>query len=204
MQSFSRRTGGDRRADRSQCTSSAAPITVQIPCNSGAFIGTILSSMADFVNTPEGRSAVAAVTQELVALAEPSEAEFVQELVAECLATDSSPGKRRGREDPLGFGVGELLAPLTPLACAMVVKVGAWLGARLVGAGAEAGSVADDWVKKKVAAILGKKEKPPAFSPEQLQAVREQLLAMQPGSGIPLGKAKLMADALVGRLAVQS
>lgn len=159
--------------------------------------------MSLLLESPEGRAALQMVSRDVIALTEPDETDLVPELVDEFVAAQQ--GKKPGavRDDALGFGFAELVVPLTPLAASMAVKLGEWLMARLGGAGTAVGAAADEWTKKKVLSILGKKEPPPTFTREQLTAIRDELLALQPRSGVQVEKARLMADALVGRLSLK-
>ncbi len=104
------------------------------------------------------------------------------------------------RDDPLGFGMGEVVAMVTPVV---------WIAVRE--AAKRAAASAADGLSTRVRVFLRKKlgRKAPAaplphFGPEELAVVRSRVLELAVQGGMKQMRAEQLADCVVGRLALGS
>ena len=113
---------------------------------------------------------------------------------------------QKGKDEMLGFGVGEAVAMMTPAALMVTSEIVKFLTEEVKkSAKGEGTALVGETVKKmfKKFRVEEKKENSPApLTPEQLNQVRE--LALKKARQLKLSDArcKLLADALVGSLAV--
>lgn len=113
---------------------------------------------------------------------------------------------QKGRDEVLGFGVGDAVVMLTPAVLAITSEIVKFLNEEFKKSAKEEGTVlVGETVKKMFKKFRPeeKKENSPApLTPEQLNQVRE--LALKKARHLKLSDArcKLLADALVGSLAV--
>jgi hypothetical protein len=113
---------------------------------------------------------------------------------------------RGAKDDPLGFGAGEAVVLLTPVVLAISADVVKFLLEEVKkSAKDQSAAFIGEMVKqmfKKVSPAT--KEKPPALTPEQLAQVRQ--IAVKKARQLKLSddRAKTLADAIVGGLAVAS
>src|SRR5262249_54021944 len=70
--------------------------------------------------TPEGRTFVAEITKTIVSQVAPEELDLFDELIQEYFRNPQPVPPATPSDDPLGFGVGEIVAAVTPAAAAMV------------------------------------------------------------------------------------
>ncbi|MGF1428246.1 hypothetical protein [Kitasatospora sp. LaBMicrA B282] len=106
------------------------------------------------------------------------------------------PGER---EDPLGFGLGEVVALLTPLVWEAVQKAAKQAAGKAV-------EQATTSLLARLRTRLRRGRQPgatlPTFSPEQLTAVHERVEAAARDGGLDDDRARLFADCVIGRLAL--
>ncbi|WP_436496293.1 hypothetical protein [Actinokineospora sp. HUAS TT18] len=117
--------------------------------------------------------------------------------VAEPYLTDPRRAERRLRDhdDPMGFGLGDALAMMTPVIALVSGSVVTALSDTLSDSLRSQGA-------KLLRKVTKKKELPPAaeWSAEQLAEVREIALKRALDLGMKPGKAEALADAVVGAL----
>jgi hypothetical protein len=126
--------------------------------------------------------------------------------------------RRRSKDKPLGFGVpAEATQLLTPIALAVTTQVVSFL-AEAIGKSikAEAPDVINDVVKSlfrklrrtqavaSPSATTAQPQSQASLTPAQLRQVREIAVQKARQLGLTAGKAELLADSLVGGLAVTS
>jgi len=115
---------------------------------------------------------------------------------------------QKSRDEMLGFGVGEAVAMMTPAVLAVTSEIVKFLSEEVKKSAKEEGTaLVGETVKKMFKKFRPeeKKENSPApLTPEQLNQVRE--LALKKARHLKLSDArcKLLADALIGSLAVAS
>jgi hypothetical protein len=103
--------------------------------------------------------------------------------------------RARSSDDPLGFGLGEVVASLTPIVWLALDEV----GRRMVGAGV------DSTVKRAKRRLFRRPSEPvrvPPLTPEQLADVRRRVLESAARDGLDAEQAVRLADAVVARLAL--
>ncbi len=113
------------------------------------------------------------------------------------------------RDETLGFGSGEAAILLTPLVLAVTTEVVKFLAEEIKKSVKEESSSLISASVKKVFKKFRPQEKadkktPPPLSPEQLAQVREIALKKARQLKLPEARAKLLADSVVGSLAVTS
>lgn len=123
---------------------------------------------------------------------------------------DKALAGKKGKDEMLGFGAGEAVVLLTPVALAVTTEAVKFVVEEVKkSVKDESSSLIGETVKKmfkKFRPEQKKEEKktPPSLTPEQLERVRE--IALQKARQLKLSeaRAKLLADAVAGSLAVNS
>jgi hypothetical protein len=116
----------------------------------------------------------------------------------------SQPGA--GKDDLLGFGSGEAVAFLTPAVLAVLIEVVSYLAAEAKKTFKEEGAgVVNDTVRRLFKGLRSGENapEPPALSAEQLAQVRRIVLLQAGKLNLSSERSKILADAVIGRLAVQ-
>jgi hypothetical protein len=103
--------------------------------------------------------------------------------------------KARSSDDPLGFGLGEVVASLTPVVWLALDEV----GRRMVGA------AVDTTVTRAKRKLFRRRSEPvrvPALTSQQLADVRRRVIESAIHDGVDPEQAERLADAVVARLAL--
>lgn len=162
-----------------------------------------------WTDTPEGRKLIQELSKDIVAETAPEEMDLFDELVMEYFNNPAPPDlSAKPKDDPLGFGLNEVLIAVTPAAAAMVNEVLKHLMTESIGAVKDESS---DMVKKKVKKLFNpeKKDDQPTkkddgevrpLNKEQLEQVKKLARKQAIKFGIGPDKAEKMANALVGSL----
>lgn len=149
---------------------------------------------------------VAELSREVVALAAPHELPLFRATSAAYFRDPDQVLKRRGsRDEMLGFGGADLMA-LTPYVLAVATPVVRYLFDEVATVAREEGSAVIRQVVRRmfdrspdsggVTAV-----EPVSLNPDQLRRVRELTMEKAKELELPEGKAELLADSVVGRLA---
>lgn len=119
---------------------------------------------------------------------------------------------RSGKDEMLGFGVGEVIAFLTPVVLAVISDVAAYLyeevkkAAQAESAGWINATVGSMFAKlrpgQKTPAETNNKQKPARLTPEQLAQVREIVIGKASQLKLSDERAGILADTIVGGLAL--
>ncbi|MGK4578980.1 hypothetical protein [Kitasatospora sp. HPMI-4] len=148
--------------------------------------------------TTAGKTGLPEVVRDVVAEVAPEELP----LVAALAALDEAAALRRlarpsTRQDPLGFGLGEVAALVTPVVWLAVNEAARQLGG-------EAASGAAKGAKAVARRLLHRREETviPALTREQLVQVRQLVLETAAQRGLGEQRASAIADAVVARLAL--
>lgn len=164
-----------------------------------------------WTDTPDGRKLIQELSKNIVVEIAPEEMDLFDELVAEYFHDPTPPDlTAKPKDDPLGFGLGEVLIAVTPAATAMVNAVLNHLFTESVNAAKEESA---DIVKIKIKKLFHperKDEKPATkddkevrpLNKEQLEQVKKLARKQAIKFGIHSDKAEKMANALVGSLAL--
>lgn len=158
-----------------------------------------------WINTTEGREFILELSQSVVAEVAPEELPLFAELAQEYLDDPSPPDLAApANNEPLGFGLEEILVAVTPAAMAMTSSALTYVLAEVIKATqAESAAV----IKSKIKTLFNAKEKshdPPPLTPEQLDRVRKLARKQARSFGMNADQAERMVDALIGRLVMGS
>jgi len=153
------------------------------------------------------RELVVAVSRDIVTSIAPEESVLFRPLSIAYLERPDSLS-RSPKEDMLGFGIGEAIVPLTPVALAVVSEVLVYLRSELAKTVAHDAAAALDDKLKALFHRLHQGARPneamPALSGEQLAEVRRLAFEKARVLRIPEARASLLADAVVGSLVLSS
>ena len=154
--------------------------------------------------------------RDVVAAIAPQELPLVTPISSAYFANPEDTLRRRQSKDkPLGFGVpGDVAQLVTPIALAVMTQVVSFLAQEISkSVKAEAPNVINDLVKslfskfrrtEASATAARPSTTQPALTPAQLAQVREIALQKARQLGLTASKAELLADSLVGGLAVST
>ncbi|MEV6040775.1 hypothetical protein AB0L65_57385 [Nonomuraea sp. NPDC052116] len=107
-------------------------------------------------------------------------------------------GRRGSRREPLGFGLGEIAALVTPVVWLMVDEAARRVGNVAVdGAAARTRAVLRKIFRRSAAAVFV-----PDLTREELAEVHQRVVETAVEHGLGDSRARLIADAVVGRLAL--
>lgn len=158
-----------------------------------------------WTKTSEGQRLIRELSRDVIVEAVPEEIDLFDELVAEYFQNPNPPASSTpSKEDPLGFGVEEILIAATPAAAAMVDIVLNYLISEVLKATREESA---ESIRKKIRTLFGNdnkdREEPAPLTREQLEQVKKLSRKQAIKFGIGPEKAEKMADALVGSLALK-
>lgn len=108
--------------------------------------------------------------------------------------------KVRPGGDPLGFGLTEVVALVTPVALAVSAAVVDDLVGRTATAAVDRGRRGVKWLRGKLSPELP--ELPVRFEPHELERIRALARAKALALGLPEDQTELLVDALIGSLAL--
>jgi hypothetical protein len=115
---------------------------------------------------------------------------------------------QKGRDEPLGFGVDAGVVLLTPVIITVTKEVVEFVAAEVMkSVRTESSNLISEFVKKMFKRFRREgeargEELPPPLTPEQLRSVRELALEKARQLQLSPSRAELLADSLVGNLAV--
>ena len=161
------------------------------------------------MNTPVAESVVAEVARDLVAQVAPEELPIFRENSAVYFADpDRALAPQAAADDMLGFGAGDVVTLVTPVALLLVTEVlkavGSELGKSAGKQGADALSSLAGRVFRKFRGGADANAAPPLLRPEQLPEFRRRALERARILGLPEYEAGLLVDALMGSLVVSA
>lgn len=180
-----------------------------------------------FVNSNEGQVIVQDLSKRLVSQLAPEELEMFDELYEEYRAHPEPPAGAAG-DDPLGFGVTDIMAAVTPAAGAAASATVAYLAGEIVKSAKDESAV---MIQNKIKALFNPEKKkpeagsppvsqdtpqaspipmsqglpeasPPPLSQESLEQIKKLAAKSARAQGLSPKKAEQMALALVGLLAL--
>jgi len=164
-----------------------------------------------WTQSPEGRKLIQEISKGVVAEIAPEELDLFDELVIEYFQDPTPPDlSAKPKDDPLGFGLGEVLIAVTPAATAMVSEVLKYVMNESLTTAKEESAEA---VKKQVKKLFNpeKRDAKPAkkedgevrpLNKDQLEQVKKLARKQAIKFGIGSDKAEKMAIALIGSLAL--
>ncbi|MEU8036898.1 hypothetical protein [Streptosporangium sp. NPDC049078] len=139
------------------------------------------------------------VVRDVVAKVAPEELVLVDGLaVLDDDAVMRRLGRRRGRREPLGFGLGEVAVLVTPVVWLVVDEAARRIGSEAGGSAAKGTkAILRKLLRKRTPAVVV-----PALTREQLAEVHQQVVETAMKHGLEDSRARLIADAVAGRLAL--
>ena len=148
-------------------------------------------------DTPEGQELIQEVSKGIVAQVDPEELALFDELMESYFANPHPSSTEK--DDPLGFGLGEFVSLVTPAAGAAVSAVLTYILNEVIETAQEEAARAiteriRDWLNAEPAAK--------ALTAEQLKRIQEITIQQAELFDMDTTKARLMASALVGSLAL--
>jgi AcrR family transcriptional regulator len=148
-------------------------------------------------DTPEGQELIQEVSKRIVAEVDPEELVLFDELMESYFANPhpSSPEK----DDPLGFGLGEFVSLVTLAAGAAVSAVLTYILNEVIETIQEEGARA---ITERIRDWLNSESAAKALTAEQLKRIQEITIQQAELFDMDTTKARLMASALVGSLAL--
>jgi len=163
-----------------------------------------------WTDTPEGRKLVQEFSRDIVVVVAPEEIDLFDELVMEYFQDRTPPDlSAKPKDDPLGFGLGEVLIAATPAVAAMVDVVLNYLVNEIVKA---AQGESAELIKRKIKGLFNPKkdeiteksdeDNVVPLTKEQLEQVKKLAHKQAIKFGIGSEKADRMANALIGSLAL--
>jgi len=130
---------------------------------------------------------------------------------------DKALAEQKGKDDMLGFGSGEVVVLLTPIALSVVTEVVKFIVEEVKKSAKDESSALISHTVKKVFKKFRPEEKkkdhdkkadekktPPALTPDQLERVRDMALKKARQLKLSEARAKLLADAVIGSLVVDA
>ena len=156
-----------------------------------------------FVNSSEGQVIIQDLSKRLVSQLAPEELEMFDELYEEYRANPAPPTDT-DTDDPLGFGISEIIAAITPAAGAAASATVAYLASEVIKSTKDESAVV---IQNKIKALFNPDKKksmdnPPPLSKEALEQIKKLAVKSARAQGLSPKKAEQMALALVGLLAL--
>jgi hypothetical protein len=148
-------------------------------------------------DTPEGQELIQEVSKRIVAEVDPEELALFDELMESYFANPHPLTTER--DDPLGFGLGEFVSLVTPAAGAAVSAVLTYILNEVIETIQEEGARA---VTERIKDWLNSEPVTKALTAEQLKRIQEITIQQAELFDMDTTKARLMASALVGSLAL--
>jgi hypothetical protein len=157
---------------------------------------------------PTQAQLIAELSRDLVAQTAPQELPLFRP-ISEAYFKDPEKTLKReaGKDEMLGFGAGVAVTFLTPIVLAIMTQVVSFLIEEIgKSLRSEGSSLTSDIVKRMFRKFRGGEspegKAPPALTPQQLAQVRELALEKAQQLNLPPNQAGLLADSIVGSLAV--
>jgi len=156
-----------------------------------------------FVNSSEGQIIVQDLSKKLVSQLAPEELEMFDELYEEYRANPAPPADT-DNDDPLGFGVTEIMAAITPAAGAAASATVSYLASEVIKSAKDESAVV---IQDKIKALFNPEKKkpeadPPPLSKEALEQIKKLAVKSARAQGLSPKKAEQIALGLVGLLAL--
>jgi hypothetical protein len=158
-----------------------------------------------FVNSNEGQEIVQDLSKRLVSELAPEELEMFDELYSEYRA-NPVPVTVADSDDPLGFGINEIAAAVTPAAGAAVSAAIAYVSTEVIKFAKDESSVL---IQRKIKSLFNSEKKIPQETPppltltqKDLEQIKDLAFKSARAQGLSPKKAEQMALALVGQLAL--
>jgi hypothetical protein len=148
-------------------------------------------------DTPAGQELIQEVSKCIVAEVDPEELALFDELMESYFANPHPSSTER--DDPLGFGLGELVSLVTPAAGAAVSAVLTYILNEAIETIQEEGARA---VTERIRDWLNSEPAAKALTAEQLKRIQEITIQQAELFDMDTTKARLIASALVGSLAL--
>ena len=156
-----------------------------------------------WTETPEGHALIRDITQTIVTQVAPEELDLFDELLQEYFTNPQPAPQTTSSDDPLGFGVGEVVAAITPAAAAMVSVVLSYLLPEVLKVSSqESAALIMARAKKLFQRMIGKTDTLPPLTHAQLTHVKNLACQQALKFGVKAKIAEQMATALAGSLAL--
>jgi hypothetical protein len=156
-----------------------------------------------FVNSSEGQVVVQELSKRLVSQLAPEELEMFDELYAEYRANPVPP-VNVDNNDPLGFGITDIVAVVTPAAGAAASATVAYLASEIIKSAKDESAAV---IQGKIKALFNPEKKKPQADPdpsplskELLEQIKKLAVKSARSQGLSPKKAEQIALALVGQL----
>lgn len=152
-----------------------------------------------WTGTPEDRQLVTQLSKKIVEQTAPEEADLFDEMVGEYFADPSPPDlSATHSDDPLGFGLGELLVAVTPAAAAVASAAVGFIVSTLTRAAQDGGA---EQVRTRLKQVLGGTKEAasskPALTPDQLEELRKVARETANRYGMEEAQAEAMTNAML-------
>ena len=156
-----------------------------------------------WTETPEGRTFITDITKTIVSQVAPEELDFFDELLQEYFRNPQLVPPAASSDDPLGFGVGEVIAAVTPATAKMIEAVLEALAITVFKVTMEEGfELTIARARKLFPRMVGKTESPAPLTQAQLVHVTNLARQQALMCGIEASVAEKMVTALAGSLAL--
>lgn len=164
-----------------------------------------------WTQSSEGHKLIQEISKNIVVEVAPEEMDLFDELVVEYFQDSTPPDlSAKPKDDPLGFGLGEVLIAATPAVAAMVDVVLNYLVNEIIKA---AQGESAELIKRKIKVLFNPEKKDEKtgkpgqddvvpLTKEQLEQVKKLARKQAIKFGIGPDKAEKMANALIGSLAL--
>jgi hypothetical protein len=158
-----------------------------------------------WTKTPEGRKLIQEISKGIISDIAPEEMDLFDELVMEYFQNPTPPDtSTSSKEDPLGFGVEEILIAATPAAAAMADTILNFIMSDLIKVAKEETA---ETVRGKIKTFFKKdkqeKEEVVPLTREQLEQIKKLARRQAIKFGMNAEKAEKMANALIGLLVLE-
>jgi hypothetical protein len=154
-----------------------------------------------WTETPEGRAFITDITKTVVSQVAPEELDLFDELLQEYFRNPQPFPPAAPSDDPLGFGVGEVIVAVTSVTVPVLITVLEFLAAATIKATMEEGAeLTVARARKLFPRMLGKMESPTPLTQTQLIHVTNLARQQALTCGIEESVAEKMATALIGAL----
>lgn len=158
-----------------------------------------------WTETTEGRELIQEISMKVVTEIAPEELDLFEELMQEYFNDPNPPEPSRAPDDdPLGFGLSEVIVASTPVAAAMASAVLGYVITEVIKATKDEGATL---IKAKVKALFSRgkhdeKSGSPSLTKQQLEQIKILARKQAGRFGIKPDLSARMADALIGSLAL--
>lgn len=126
------------------------------------------------VATPDDRELITALSRQIVDEIAPEEAELFDELIGGYFADSTPPDlSTAAADDPLGFGLGDLMIAVTPAAAAVAAAAIPFIVGVVTQAASDAGAEqVRGWLKRLLRGEADRDQATPKFPPEEMKTLR--------------------------------